>query len=126
MCDPEITSVLTLGVEGEVVEIRNKYISCFVGWTRKPKSPAKAGSTKPEMTKTSRGRHKGKEDSTPPEKESHKDNSFRQFRRLCATLSETESYNEKTAIVRKFFTKGTNGCEYRCLNICSSRQSVKS
>ncbi|XP_021931838.1 DNA ligase 3, partial [Zootermopsis nevadensis] len=83
------------------------------GWTRKPKSPAKAGSTKPEMTKTSKGRHKGKEDSTPPEKESHKDNSFRQFRRLCATLSETESYNEKTAIVRKFFTKGTNGSNFR-------------
>jgi hypothetical protein len=46
-------------------------------------------------------------------KEGNKDDSFREFRRLCAALSDTDSYTGKTALVREFFTKGTDGCEYR-------------
>jgi len=41
--------------------------------------------------------------------EGHKDNSFRQFRQLCALVAEEPSYNAKTEIIQKFFTKGTNG-----------------
>jgi hypothetical protein len=57
--------------------------------------------------------HKPKKDSSPPAKEANKDDSFREFRRLCAALSDTDSYTGKTAHVRDFFTKGTDGSEYR-------------
>ncbi|XP_013393552.1 DNA ligase 3 [Lingula anatina] len=42
-------------------------------------------------------------------KEAEKDNSFRQFRCLCAEIAEEASYNGKTAIVHKFITKGSSG-----------------
>jgi hypothetical protein len=87
----------------------------FVGWTLKPKPSSKDESTKPTATRTPKEKHKRKKDSTPPGKESQKDNSFREFRRLCAALSDTDSYNGKTALVSEFFTKGTDGCEYRNL-----------
>jgi hypothetical protein len=32
---------------------------------------------------------------------------------VCAALSDTDSYTGKTAHVRDFFTKGTDGSEYR-------------
>uniref|UniRef100_A0A2P2I0Z2 DNA ligase n=1 Tax=Hirondellea gigas TaxID=1518452 RepID=A0A2P2I0Z2_9CRUS len=42
-----------------------------------------------------------------------KDDSFRQFRRLCATVADTSSYLSKTEEVHKFFTKGTGGDKFR-------------
>ncbi|CAB3374822.1 Hypothetical predicted protein [Cloeon dipterum] len=38
-----------------------------------------------------------------------KDNSFREFRRVCALIAETSAYTEKTTIVRNFLTKGSSG-----------------
>lgn len=38
-----------------------------------------------------------------------KDDSFREFRRLCADIAEENSYTGKTAIVKKFITKGISG-----------------
>uniref|UniRef100_A0A0A9WG25 DNA ligase n=2 Tax=Lygus hesperus TaxID=30085 RepID=A0A0A9WG25_LYGHE len=40
---------------------------------------------------------------------SHKDNSFRELRRLCAEIANTPGYLDKTAIVKKFITFGTDG-----------------
>lgn len=40
---------------------------------------------------------------------SGRDDSFREFRRLCADIAEENSYTGKTAIVTKFITKGTSG-----------------
>jgi len=40
---------------------------------------------------------------------SGKDDSFREFRRLCAEIAEENSYTGKTAIVSKFITKGSSG-----------------
>jgi DNA ligase-3 len=87
----------------------------FVDWTVKPKTSEGSGSTKPDPTKTPKGKTKGKakKDSAAPVKEAHRDSSFREFRRLCAVLSDTDSYTEKTALVRKLFMEGTDGCEYR-------------
>lgn len=42
----------------------------------------------------------------------HKDNSFREYRRLCADIANASSYLTKTAIVRNFFNKGTKGGQY--------------
>uniref|UniRef100_A0A1B6C8P5 DNA ligase n=1 Tax=Clastoptera arizonana TaxID=38151 RepID=A0A1B6C8P5_9HEMI len=40
--------------------------------------------------------------------EMHKDNSFREFRRLCADVANASSYLKKTSIVKEFFTNGSN------------------
>ena len=39
----------------------------------------------------------------------HKDNAFREFRRLCALIADEPSYNNKSDIVQRFFKKGTDG-----------------
>ena len=39
----------------------------------------------------------------------HKDNSFREFRRICAAVAVESSYNAKTEVVRGFFKKGSDG-----------------
>jgi len=44
---------------------------------------------------------------------SHKDNLFKEFRRICATLSVTASYLSKTELVRTFFNKGTDGDKFK-------------
>ena len=43
----------------------------------------------------------------------HKDNSFREFRRLCCSVSEDPSYNAKTEIMQRFFQKGTEGKQFQ-------------
>ncbi|XP_023727317.1 DNA ligase 3 isoform X2 [Cryptotermes secundus] len=82
-------------------------------WTPKPKTPSKDDSAKPKSTKTPKDKNKPKKDSPPPAKEANKDDSFREFRRLCAALSDTDSYTGKTAHVRDFFTKGTDGTSFK-------------
>ena len=42
----------------------------------------------------------------------HKDNSFRQFQKLCARIRETPSYLKKTEIYAAFFKNGT-GTEFK-------------
>jgi DNA ligase-3 len=84
----------------------------LVGWKPTPKTPSKDESTKPKSTKTPKGKDKPKKDSAPPAKEATKDDSFREFRRLCAALADTDSYTGKTALVRALFSKGTDGGEY--------------
>ena len=38
-----------------------------------------------------------------------RDNSFRQFRRLCADIAEENSYTGKTSLVFNYLTKGNSG-----------------
>ncbi|KAG8239677.1 hypothetical protein J437_LFUL013900, partial [Ladona fulva] len=45
----------------------------------------------------------------PPSNPDHKDHAFREFRRICAEISNTSAYTEKTAIVKNFLEKGTDG-----------------
>lgn len=42
-----------------------------------------------------------------------KDNSFRQFRKLCADLAEENGYNGKTAIVERYITDGVTGSGFQ-------------
>ncbi|XP_967954.1 DNA ligase 3 [Tribolium castaneum] len=44
---------------------------------------------------------------------SHKDNQFREFRRVVADISNVSSYLEKTSIVSKMFTKGSDGTGFK-------------
>jgi hypothetical protein len=85
----------------------------FIDWKPTPKTPSKEEPTKPKSTKTPKGKDKPKKDSASPVKEANKDDTFREFRRLCAALSDTDSYTGKTALVKEFFTEGTDGSEYR-------------
>ncbi|XP_053379767.1 DNA ligase 3-like [Mercenaria mercenaria] len=48
----------------------------------------------------------------PVSTSSGKDDSFREFRRLCADIAEENSYTGKTAIVKKFIMKGSSGDGY--------------
>uniref|UniRef100_A0A3Q0S3V9 DNA ligase n=1 Tax=Amphilophus citrinellus TaxID=61819 RepID=A0A3Q0S3V9_AMPCI len=42
----------------------------------------------------------------------HKDCLLREFRKLCATVAENNSYNTKTQIIEKFLRKGTGGDKF--------------
>ncbi|XP_025602268.2 DNA ligase 3 isoform X1 [Athalia rosae] len=44
-----------------------------------------------------------------PKKTTTKDDSFREFRRLCAAVSNASAYTSKTSIVREKFAKGSDG-----------------
>ncbi|XP_044259293.1 DNA ligase 3 [Tribolium madens] len=44
---------------------------------------------------------------------SHKDNQFREFRRVVADISNVSSYLEKTSIVGKMLTKGSDGTGFK-------------
>ncbi|XP_078617244.1 DNA ligase 3-like isoform X1 [Branchiostoma floridae x Branchiostoma japonicum] len=46
---------------------------------------------------------------TPTPDIDHKDNAFREFRRLCALIAEEPGYNAKTKLVSDFLKKGSNG-----------------
>lgn len=39
----------------------------------------------------------------------HRDDSFREFRRLCAEIAEENSYLAKTKLVHDFINKGSSG-----------------
>ena len=41
----------------------------------------------------------------------HRDNSFKEFRKLVAKISETSSYNAKTELVKSFFAKGSTSTD---------------
>eukprot|EP00090_Calanus_glacialis_P001127 TRINITY_DN10792_c0_g1_i1.p1 TRINITY_DN10792_c0_g1~~TRINITY_DN10792_c0_g1_i1.p1 ORF type:complete len:1194 (-),score=363.16 TRINITY_DN10792_c0_g1_i1:78-3470(-) len=43
----------------------------------------------------------------------HKDNSFREFRRLCASIADTPGYLDKSALVEKWFSKGTDQVKFQ-------------
>ena len=43
----------------------------------------------------------------------HRDNSFKEFRRLVAKIAEISSYNAKTELVKSFFDKGSSGSQFQ-------------
>lgn len=38
-----------------------------------------------------------------------KDDSFREFRRICSNVADVDAYTDKTAIIKRMFTKGSLG-----------------
>lgn len=58
----------------------------------------------------------------------HKDNSFREFRRLCANVADEPSYLSKTEIISNFFKNGSSkdsgGFSYVYENIRINKVSV--
>ncbi|XP_020612106.1 DNA ligase 3-like isoform X2 [Orbicella faveolata] len=77
----------------------------------KPKTSAASKSTSVDIKKAAGSGDGG--DSSSPVKggndENGKDNSFREFRRICIKLAEEPSYNAKSKILSDFFEKGSSG-----------------
>ncbi|XP_052819765.1 DNA ligase 3-like [Mya arenaria] len=95
------------------------------GSPSKKKTPSKPKSTPAKKSNPVAHQDPGpsaKPDNPPPSNDSSsngssvlqsgKDDSFREFRRLCADIAEENSYTGKTAIVSKFITKGSSGDGY--------------
>lgn len=47
-----------------------------------------------------------KKDKEEKEKIPSKDDSFREFRRLCSNIANVDAYTDKTAIIKTMFTRG--------------------
>uniref|UniRef100_A0A665URK6 DNA ligase n=1 Tax=Echeneis naucrates TaxID=173247 RepID=A0A665URK6_ECHNA len=56
--------------------------------------------------------HRGSNLSTQLCDPQHKDCLFREFRKLCATVAENNSYNVKTQIIEKYLKKGSGGDKF--------------
>ncbi|GAB1868521.1 DNA ligase [Camponotus japonicus] len=90
--------------------------SCPMKISKKTTSPRKtapsSSTTSEKMTdKKKKGTatdDKGK-DEKEREKISSKDDSFREFRRVCNNIANADAYTDKTAIIKRMFTKGTQG-----------------
>jgi len=41
-----------------------------------------------------------------------KDNFFREFRRICSNVADVDAYTDKTAIIKRMFTRGSLGGKY--------------
>uniref|UniRef100_A0A1B6ENC4 DNA ligase n=1 Tax=Cuerna arida TaxID=1464854 RepID=A0A1B6ENC4_9HEMI len=78
----------------------------------KQQTPTKPAVTTSAVTKAPTVATNISSAATPSDK-MHKDNSFREFRRLCADIANASSYLTKTSIVRDFFNKGTEGDGFR-------------
>ena len=75
----------------------------------KPSTPSKVGPADGKKSSSSGG---GSHSSSPLKgdtDEHSKDNSFREFRRICINLAEEPSYNNKSKILSEFFAKGSSG-----------------
>ena len=83
--------------------------SSKVGTTSTPSrdsnTPSSSGNTP-----SSSGKRKPAKDTSDP---SHKDNSFRQFRQICANIADEPSYKSKSEIINVFITDGTGGDGFR-------------
>lgn len=51
-------------------------------------------------------------DKEEKEKISSKDDSFREFRRVCSNIANVDAYTDKTAIIKRMFTRGVQGGKY--------------
>ena len=72
-------------------------------------SPGPSSSTAPSPAKPCQASTLSAQLANP----NHKDCLLREFLKLCATVSERNSYNDKTQVIEKFLRKGCVGGEFR-------------
>ncbi|XP_018321906.1 DNA ligase 3 [Agrilus planipennis] len=73
------------------------------------KSPTKKKTEDPPASISQETNHLNSDNDTVSRQTNHKDNQFREFRRLLADVTNVSSYTEKTAIIAKLFTQGSEG-----------------
>uniref|UniRef100_A0A665URI0 DNA ligase n=1 Tax=Echeneis naucrates TaxID=173247 RepID=A0A665URI0_ECHNA len=78
----------------------------FSGFTAGTSSSS--GPSNPSPAKTIQGSNLSTQLCDPQ----HKDCLFREFRKLCATVAENNSYNVKTQIIEKYLKKGSGGDKF--------------
>lgn len=57
-----------------------------------------------------------KKDKEAKSKVPSKDDSFREFRRICSNVADVDAYTDKTAIIKRMFTRGSLGGKYQYLS----------
>lgn len=84
--------------------------------TTSPRKTAPSSSTTSEKQTEKRKKGVATDENEKDEKEtgkvSSKDDSFREFRRVCNNIANVDAYTDKTAIIKRMFTKGTQGGKY--------------
>uniref|UniRef100_A0A665URJ3 DNA ligase n=1 Tax=Echeneis naucrates TaxID=173247 RepID=A0A665URJ3_ECHNA len=81
----------------------------FSGFTAtKAGTSSSSGPSNPSPAKTIQGSNLSTQLCDPQ----HKDCLFREFRKLCATVAENNSYNVKTQIIEKYLKKGSGGDKF--------------
>lgn len=90
--------------------------------------PSTSKKAKVESSSTEKKATESKKPSGGSERDvkfAEKDNSFREFRKLCAVIADVASYTGKTEAVREFFQKGTG--EGKALDhfICKLNLQIK-
>jgi len=69
-----------------------------------------------KVTTNDKRKHEEEERQKVP---SSKDDTFREFRRVCSNVADIDAYTDKTAIIKRMFTQGTHGGKHRsshCFN----------
>ncbi|XP_072763231.1 DNA ligase 3 isoform X2 [Anoplolepis gracilipes] len=81
--------------------------------TASPRKAAPGSSNIAEKTTAKRKRETATEDKEKDKEErgkiSSKDDSFREFRRVCSNIANVDAYTDKTAIIKRMFTRGAQG-----------------
>lgn len=74
---------------------------------QRPKKTATAGDEKERAKGKDQddGKDRGGKGKAPPSK----DDTFREFRRVCSNIADVDAYTDKTAIIRKMFERGAQG-----------------
>ncbi|XP_022799569.1 DNA ligase 3-like isoform X2 [Stylophora pistillata] len=88
---------------------KKKTLQSTLGFGKpKPSTPSKITSADGKKSTTNGN---GSHSSSPlkGDADDSKDNSFREFRRICIKLAEEPSYNNKSKILSDFFEKGSSG-----------------
>ncbi|TWW75208.1 DNA ligase 3 [Takifugu flavidus] len=84
----------------------------FSGFTAAKAGTSTSTSSSSPVSSSSPARVQGSSLSSQFSDPQHKDCLFREFRKLCATVAENNSYNAKTQIIEKFLRKGTGGDKF--------------
>lgn len=100
----------------------------FLDPTKISKKTASPRKTVPSSSSTSgKTAEKKKKEATTDDKEkdkekrgkiSSKDDSFREFRRVCSNIASVDAYTDKTAIIKRMFTRGMQGGKYLSRLLC--------
>lgn len=69
---------------------------------------AKKTTTVEDEKDKTKGEDKGKDEAKRGQVSS-KDDTFREFRRVCSNVADVDAYTDKTAIIRKTFTRARGG-----------------
>uniref|UniRef100_A0A665URT8 DNA ligase n=1 Tax=Echeneis naucrates TaxID=173247 RepID=A0A665URT8_ECHNA len=85
-----------------------KKVQAKMNTTTKAGTSSSSGPSNPSPAKTIQGSNLSTQLCDPQ----HKDCLFREFRKLCATVAENNSYNVKTQIIEKYLKKGSGGDKF--------------